>query len=232
MDISLILPAYNEEKTIVNTIVEARAYFESRGLAAQLIVAADGKDRTRDLAREIPGVVVIGSPERSGKGKGIRLGVERAVGKIIGFADADNKVPIEEFDRFLPLLREDHDVVIGSRAQTQSKIEKKQPFYRQLGSKGFYVFVKAVVGLPGIRDSQCGFKFFRHDWAKKVFGLQKIDGYMYDVEILAIAQKLGARVAQVPIRWRDDADSRLELVAGNIQNVKDIFRIRSLVREL
>ncbi|MBM3764301.1 MAG: glycosyltransferase [Acidobacteria bacterium] len=231
-DISLILPAYNEERTIVSTVREASAYFAAKGLNAQIIVSADGNDLTRELAREIPGTIVLGSAQRSGKGRGIRLGVEQATGGIIGFADADNKVPITEFDKFLPLMAGACDVAIGTRARDRSKIEKAQPFYRQLGSKGFYYFVQTVVGLPGITDSQCGFKFFHHDYAKKIFALQRIDGYMYDVEILALAIRMKARVIEIPIRWRDDADSRLDLVAGNIQNVKDIFRIRSLVRSV
>lgn len=229
-DISLILPAYNEAATIVNTVRESYRYFESRGLKAQIIVSADGNDGTREKSRElsseIPGLVVIGSAQRSGKGRGIRLGVEQATGRIIGFADADNKVPITEFDKFLPLLRDRADVVIGSRAIDSTKIEKPQPLYRQIGSRGFYFFVQTVVGLPGITDSQCGFKFFRRAIAKAVFSKQQIDGYMYDVEILALSLRMGARLEQIPVRWRDDADSRLDLVAGNIQNVKDIFRIR------
>ncbi|MBL8237552.1 MAG: glycosyltransferase family 2 protein [Bryobacterales bacterium] len=229
-EISLILPAYNEAKTIVNTIREAHLYFQSRGLTSQIIVSADGNDGTREkaseLSAEIPGIIVLGSPQRSGKGKGIRLGVEQATGAIIGFADADNKVPIEEFDQFLPLLRGKADFAIGIRSRTNGKIEKPQPFYRQLGGRGFYFAVQSIVGLPGITDTQCGFKFFRHDLAKAVFALQEIDGYMYDVEIIALAIRMGARLEQVPIRWRDDADSRLDLVAGNIQNLKDIFRIR------
>ncbi|MFN0105236.1 MAG: glycosyltransferase [Bryobacteraceae bacterium] len=229
-DVSLILPAYNEAATIVNTIREAHSYFESRGLKSQIIVSADGNDGTRERSRElfveIPGLIVIGGALRAGKGRGIRLGVEQAAGNIIGFADADNKVPIDEFDKFLPLLRGKAELVIGSRAIDSSKIEKAQPLYRQIGSRGFYVFVQTVVGLPGITDSQCGFKFFRHALAKAVFGKQEIDGYMYDVEILALALRMGACIEQVPVRWHDDADSRLDLVAGNIQNVKDIFRIR------
>lgn len=235
-DISLILPAYNEAATIVSTIREAYRYFESRGLRSQIIVSADGNDGTREKSRElsgeIPDLVVIGSAQRAGKGRGIRLGVEQATGEIIGFADADNKVPIEEFDNFLPLLREGADLVIGSRGIDTTKVEKKQPLYRQIGSKGFYVFVQTVVGLPGITDSQCGFKFFRREMARAVFAKQEIDGYMYDVEILALALRMGARLEQVPVRWRDDADSRLDLVAGNIQNVKDIFRIRRRLRAI
>lgn len=229
-DISLILPAYNEAKTIVGTVREASRYFQSRSLTSQIIVSADGNDgtreRARELATEIPGLLVLGSPQRSGKGKGIRLGVEQATGAIIGFADADNKVPIEEFDKFLPLLRAQADFVIGTRGRAESKIEKPQPLYRQLGGRAFYFVMQSLVGLPGVADTQCGFKFFRHGLAKAVFAIQEIDGYMYDVEIIALALRMGATLKQVPIRWRDDADSRLDLVSGNIQNMKDIFRIR------
>ena len=229
-ELSLILPAYNESKTSVSTVREARGYFESRKLSSQIIVSADGNDGTREkaaaLAGEIPGIMVLGSEKRSGKGRGIRLGVEQATGGIIGFADADNKVPITEFDRFLPLLRGRADVVIGTRKRGAATIERPQPLYRQLGGRAFYFVMQSMVGLPGIADTQCGFKFFRHEFAKAVFKIQEIDGYMYDVEILALALRMGARLEQVPIRWRDDADSRLALVSGNIQNMKDIFRIR------
>jgi dolichyl-phosphate beta-glucosyltransferase len=85
--------------------------------------------------------------------------------------------------------------------------------------------MQSVVGLAGIQDTQCGFKFFQHAVAKELFRRQKIDGYMFDVEILAIARRLGYRIEQLPIRWRDDADSRLNLVSGNLRNVRDIFRI-------
>jgi dolichyl-phosphate beta-glucosyltransferase len=117
-------------------------------------------------------------------------------------------------------------VVIGTRARGRSTIEKPQPLYRQLGGKGFYFVMQWFIGLPGVADTQCGFKFFRHDLAKAIFAMQEIDGYMYDVEILALALRMGAQMEQVPIRWRDDADSRLDLVSGNIQNMKDILRIR------
>jgi dolichyl-phosphate beta-glucosyltransferase len=149
-----------------------------------------------------------------------------AQGNIVGYADADNKVPIEEFDRIRPCFDEGYDVVIGSRAMKESRIERRQPLYRQLGGKGFGLFMHAVVGLPGITDTQCGFKFFTRAAAREIFGRQRIDAYMFDVEILVIATRLGYRIQQVPIRWRDDGDSRLNLLSGNLRNVIDIFRIR------
>jgi len=229
-EISLILPAFNEAARILDTIRETLGYFDSRGLAAEIIVAADGADGTREkvaaFGAKDPRVSVIGAPERRGKGRGVREAMALAKGTFVGYADADNKVPIEEFDKVLPLLRSGVDVVAGSRAMAQSAIERYQPLYRRIGSKGFHVFMQTVVGLPGITDSQCGFKFFSARAAHAVFSLQQIDGYMFDVEVLALARRLGYEIQQVPIRWRDDGDSRLNLVRGNLQNVRDIFRIR------
>ena len=227
-DISLILPAYNEARVIRATTAEAIAYFAARKLSYELIVAADGADGTREIVRELalsnPALHVLGADARRGKGLGIREAVAIATGSIIGYADADNKVPIDEFDKFRPQLDAGVEAVIGSRNKGAT-IEKKQPLYRRVGSRGFHYFMQTFVGLPGINDTQCGFKFFQHSVAKELFRRQKIDGYMFDVEILAIARRLRYRIAQVPIRWRDDADSRLDLVAGNLRNVRDIFRI-------
>lgn len=179
-----------------------------------------------EMARQGAPVQVIGNRQRSGKGRGVREATALASGNIVGYADADNKVPIEEFDRILPWFTAGYDVVIGSRAMKESRIERRQPLYRQLGGKGFGLFMHAVVGLPGITDTQCGFKFFTRAAAREIFGRQRIDAYMFDVEILVIASGLGYRIQQVPIRWRDDGDSRLNLLSGNLRNVIDIFRIR------
>ena len=227
-EISLILPAYNEARVIPDTIAEAVAYFEDRRMRYQIIVAADGTDGTREMVREMatanPLLRATGADERRGKGLGIREAVAIATGEIIGYADADNKVPIDDFDKFRPVLASGVDMAIGSR-KGAAVIERAQPLYRRIGSVGFHFFMQTVVGLGGIEDTQCGFKFFQRAVAKELFRRQKIDGYMFDVEILAIARRLGYRIAQLPIRWHDDADSRLNLVSGNLRNVRDIFRI-------
>jgi glycosyltransferase involved in cell wall biosynthesis len=229
-NITLILPAYNEAATIKSTLSEAVAYFRRRALTYQIIVSADGNDGTREVARSFaeahPSVHVIGEPVRCGKGRGIREAVKIATGDIVGFADADNKVPITEFDKLERWLQEGYDLAIGSRGLQRSTIERKQPWYRRVGSRGFYYFMHAVVGMPGIEDTQCGFKFFHRAVAQDLFSRQQIDGYMFDVEILALAQRRGYQIKEVPIRWHDDADSRLRLVAGNLRNVADIFKIR------
>jgi dolichyl-phosphate beta-glucosyltransferase len=233
-NISLILPAYNEAGCIARTIGEAVAYFRSRQYSYEIVVAADGTDGAREIVTELgrkdPAIRTIGGPARRGKGRGIREAVEIAAGSVIGFADADNKVPIEEYDKFAPLLADECPIAIGSRALARATILQSQPWYRRIGGKGFGVFMRAVTGLRGISDTQCGFKFFHRDVAKRLFTLQKIDGYMYDVEILLLAQHLGYKVCEVPIRWRDDGDSRLDLVRGNLRNLRDILRVRAQTR--
>lgn len=228
--LSLVIPAYNEVHCISDTLSQVQAYLDVQPYNYEVIVVADGTDGTRelvaDMAQTDARLRVIGSPERRGKGYGIRQAVFLASGQIIGFADADNKTPIEELDKILPWFEQGYDLVIGSRALADSRIEKKQPWYRQIGSRGFGVFMHLVVGLYDIPDTQCGFKFFRREVALDLFRRQRIDGYMYDVEILYLATQAGYRLQQVGIHWRDDGDSRLELVGGNIRNVLDVLSIR------
>ena len=233
---SVVIPAYNEVERIRGTVSEVLAYFDERLLQCEVIVAADGDDGTREAVREMSlsrtDVRVMGSERRCGKGHGIREAVAAAAGDVIGFVDADNKTPITEFKKFEPWLRDGYDVVIGSRAMPESLIEQAQPFYRRCGSRAFSVFMHACVGLHDITDTQCGFKFFRGDVARDLFQRQHIDGYMFDVEVLYLAQQIGYRIAQVPVRWRDDADSRLDLVLGNLRNGLDILSIRWRHRSL
>jgi dolichyl-phosphate beta-glucosyltransferase len=226
----VIVPAYNEVRGIAATIGEIRTYFKSVGLTCQIIVSADGDDGTRERAaaesRPDDPIVVIGSAARGGKGRGIRDAVPLGRGRIIGFVDADQKTPVSEFDKVRHAFEGGADVVIGSRGLRDSQIENKQPWYRQAGSRGFALFMHTVVGLGSIPDTQCGFKFFRADVARTLFAHQRIDGYMFDVEILYLAERLRYQIAQIPVRWRDDGDSRLDLMAGNLKNAVDIFRIR------
>ena len=231
--LSLIIPAYNEVGSIRRTLREAIEYFDSRKLPFEIIVCADGSDGTREATREFATssgreheIKVFGSVERRGKGRGIREGVRHAKGDLIGFVDADNKTPITELDKMLPLLDAGHAVVIGSRGLRDSLIERQQPLYRRLGSKGFGLLMHACVGLDDVIDTQCGFKFFQAMVAKELFQHQQIDGYMFDVEILFVARQLGHRITQVAVRWRDDGDSRLQLLSGNVRNVRDLLSIR------
>jgi dolichyl-phosphate beta-glucosyltransferase len=230
LSLSLILPAYNEVARIRQAVEQTRSYLDQRRISHEIIVAADGGDGTRevvaDMARYDPRLSVLGGVERGGKGRAIRLGVQRAAGQIIGFADADFKTPIEEVDKLLPWLGEGYDIVIGSRGVAESRIENPQPLYRQLGSRCFALAMHLLLGLWHIHDTQCGFKFFRAPVARDLFRRQRIDGYMFDVEILHLAELSGYHIKEVGVRWRDDGDSRLQLLAGNWRNMIDILRVR------
>ncbi len=228
--VTLIFPAYNESKRIAGTVREAIQYFEDCSLSYEIIVAADGDDGTREIVRDIgrenPAVKVIGSARRGGKGLGVRTAVFMARGQIIGFSDADNKTPISEFTKLDAALRGGADMAIGSRGLPETVIECPQPLIRRLGSKVFAVVMRMIVGLSGISDSQCGFKFFQADVARYLFERQRIDGYMFDVEILAIAMRAEFSIAQVPVRWRDDKDSRFQIISGGIRDMRELIAIR------
>jgi len=234
--LSIVFPAFNEAASIGKTLDLAYAYLETQPFSSEIIVSADGEDGTREVAESIAKargrMTVLGDRQRRGKGHGVRAGVQAASGKVVGFTDADNKTPIEELSKILPWFDQGYDLVIGSRAVSESLVTRRQPMYRRVGSGVFALGMHMATGLWEIRDTQCGFKFFRQPVAKDLFARQTIDGYMFDVEILALALKSGYRIKQVGVRWADDGDSRLDLVSGNWRNMIDILKIswRNAVR--
>jgi dolichyl-phosphate beta-glucosyltransferase len=227
--LSIVVPAYNEAATILRTLDAIQKHLDARSYQYELIVAADGEDRTRELvaerARHDARVSVIGEPQRRGKGRGIREGVRRARGSTIGFVDADYKTPIEEIEKLLPWLSRGYRVVIGSRAVDESLVEVAQPLYRRLGSRCFGFAMHRIVGLHGIADTQCGFKFFERAVALDLFNRQRVDGYMFDVEVLVLAEQSGYPIKEVGVRWMDDGDSRFNLTSL-CRNVMDLLSLR------
>jgi dolichyl-phosphate beta-glucosyltransferase len=228
--LSVILPAYNEAASIAATLAAVRVFLDNQGYGYEVIVAADGDDDTPRIVERVAAtwrqLRLSYMPGRHGKGHGLRRGFEMTSGEIVGFLDADYKTPIDEAAKLLPWLTDGFEVVIGSRALTDSNVLRKQPLYRQVGSRGFAIVMHLLVGLWNIHDTQCGFKFFTRRAADDIFARTCIEGYMCDVEILWLAEKLGYRVKEVGISWRDDGDSRLQLVRGNLQNIADLVRIR------
>lgn len=227
--VSLIFPAYNERQQILKTLSEAISYFESNHLSFEIIVAADGNDGTASIVREMylndVRLKVIESASRRGKGLSVKSAVEIATGKIIGYADADNKTPLKEFSKFLPALNRGCDLVIGNRWEATSG-NRNRKWYRTVGSKVFLKLMQTVVGLNGIHDTQCGFKFFSQSAAKTLFSKLTVTGYMFDVELLILARQLGYRIEQIPVSFKDDRDTRLHVLSGNFVNMRDVFRIR------
>ena len=228
--LSVIVPAYNEGRVIESTLSAMRAYLDRQSYDYEILVSADGNDDTREKVARLAAVdnrvSVLGNAQRGGKGRAIRNAVMRARGEIVGFVDADYKTPIDEIEKILPWFDDGFDIVFGSRALFQSRIENPQKWYRRVGSWGFKIAMHLIVGLWHVGDTQCGFKFYRARVARDLFRRMRIDGYMFDVDLLYLASHSGYDMKEVGIRWRDDGDSRLALVSGNWQNLKDLFRIR------
>jgi len=228
--LSVVLPAYNEAQSISSTLAAMRTFLDRQEYTYEIIVAADGDDETpaivTQIARDWPILKLTAQAGRHGKGHGLRRGMRMATGQIVGFIDADYKTPIDEITKILPWFDLGYDLVAGSRALDDSKIEVYQPLYRQIGSRVFTLGLHLIIGLKEIHDAQCGFKFFTRSCADEIFSRTRIDGYMCDVEIFCLAARLGFSAKEVGIVWRDDGDSRLALVRGNIQNIIDLLRIR------
>ena len=234
--VSLIVPAFNESASIVSTLTAMRQYLDKQAWTWEVIVSADGEDGTRERAGEFAACdarfSVIGQPQRRGKGRGVREGVMRAEGRIVGFLDADYKTPIDEIEKLLAYFDRGCDVVVGSRRVGESRVEVAQPLYRRAGSRIFGLLMRTLMGLPPVRDTQCGFKFFTQTAAQRLFSLQRIDGYMFDVEILRLCKLLNLVVKEVGVRWRDDGDSRYDPIRGTIRNIRELSRIRVMRYDL
>lgn len=235
-DLSIVVPAYNEENRIATTLDEIRRYVMDRpSLAAEIIVVDDGStDRTASVAEQkLAGLKhqVIRNEKNRGKGYSVRRGVLTAAGKVILFTDADLSTPMEEYQKFEAALQEGFDVVIGSRALPDSQIDIHQNAVRECMGKIFNRIAQLLT-FKGIKDSQCGFKCFKHKAARHIFSLQKIDGFSFDAEALYLAQQLGYRIQETPVVWRNSPASRVRLASDPLKMFFDLFRICYLHRHL
>jgi len=231
LHLSVVIPAYNEEKRLPQSLAAVMDFLKKQTYRSEIIISDDGShDRTvviaRELLKEFPHQVLV-SPQNRGKGHAVRRGMLAAGGAYILFTDADLSTPIEEVKRFLACLEKDQDVVIGSRALPDSKIEIHQDLMRETMGKIFN-FIAKILAFKGVHDSQCGFKCFRREAAQKLFGLQKLDGFSFDVEIVYLAQKLGMRLLELPVIWRNSAQSRVQVLRDPLMMFWDVLRIRSL----
>ena len=228
--LSVVIPAYNEERRIVSTVESVVSYCGRLGRTWEIVVVNDGSsDKTarlvRQLARRIP-VVFVDNHENKGKGAVVNQGMRIARGDVALFMDADSATRIQEFDKMLPLFAQGFDVVIGSRRLSGSRIVKKQPLVRELGGKLFGWTVHALFGLP-FTDTQAGFKAFSREARELVFSAQRTFAWAFDVELLVLARRFGLRMAQVPIRWEDQAESRVKPL-GMAKAFFDLVRLKVL----
>jgi len=234
-ELSVVIPAYNEAGGIQAALEQVAAYFRSRAIAGEIVVVDDGStDGTAELAGQasVPVLLrILVNEQNRGKGYSVRRGILSAHGRYVGFTDADMATPIDQLDKVRQAWGAGAEVVIGSRALPESQIAKHQPWWRERAGRLFGSFVHTVL-LPGIRDSQCGFKFFSAAAAHEIFTRQRLAGWAFDVEVLYIARRLGYQIAQVPVRWIDEPHSRVRMLRDGLRMVVDVLRIRWIHRRL
>jgi glycosyltransferase involved in cell wall biosynthesis len=168
----------------------------------------------------------VRQPENRGKGAAVRRGLEVATGELIGYIDADDKTDISALDQVTEAVAAGADIVIGDRTLSASDIQVPRRRYRQWGSEQFRRLLRWWMGLGEYPDTQCGFKFFRGAVMHDLFRSVQTDGYMFDVEILLLADRAGYTVRRIPVRWRDDPDSRFHPLWGSLRNLRELARIR------
>lgn len=229
--IALVVPAFNEAKRIGAALDALGAFIQDEQLRLSVIVVDDGSDDgTADAALDHTGgpshLDVLSLPRNAGKGAAIRAGILAAGADVIGFTDVDLSTPLEELPRLVAPLRSGSDLAIASRAHPESRILVPQSAFRRAGSRVFNVLLRSIGGVYGIPDTQCGFKFYRRDAAHDLYRAAVIDRWMFDLEILRLARHRGYRIAQVPVQWRNDADSRLRVTLDTYRMLRDLIRIR------
>ena len=231
VDLSVVIPCYNETAKIERDVDAALSYFRTQQYSFELVLVDDGSsDGTAALLRTLesrhaPQVRAICYRPTRGKGRAVKTGMLQAAGKRRLFADAGLCVPFSETEQALRLIGAGSDVVIGSRKLAASRVVERQAPYRRLGSKVFGWLVRNAMGLRH-SDTQCGFKMFTAAAAARLFGMSRIDGFMFDAETLINARKLGYTVREFPVEWRADPDSRYKPFSGSIRNLIELLRIR------
>jgi len=238
MELSIIIPAYNEAHRLPGNLPKLLAYLDGLALAdgfeVLVVVERSGDDtveRCRAIAAHRPELQVIANEVKRGKGYAVRVGMLRGSGDIAFFMDADLSTPLESIATFLAQFRAhpETDVLIGNRRHPQSVIGVRQGFARRKLSDAFNLVVQALI-LPGCADTQCGFKAFRKEAAREIFSRQHLDGFSFDLETLLLAQRLGFKIEDLPVDWCDEPASTLRPMRDGLKMLRDIFVVRSLVR--
>jgi len=226
VQLSVVIPAYNEERRLPATLAATMSFLGQQEYGSEVLVVDDGStDATVEVAGRYTGVRVLKNGRNLGKGAAVARGVTDALGEYVVFADADGSTPIAEVQKLLAAHQAGFDVAIGSRAIRGARIVQYQPWYRVMLGKSFNVAVQ-LLALPGIWDTQCGFKSFTREAARDIFGRRTLDGWGFDVEILFIARKRGYRIKEVGIEWEDSPVTKVNAVRDGLGMLADLARIR------
>jgi len=229
--LSVIIPAYNEEKNISKTLLAIDQYLQQQPFEYEIIVVSDGsKDKTAEIVnnfeRQIRNLKLIDNKENHGKGWVVRQAMLAAQGQVRLFTDADNATTLDHFDKMKPYFEQGADVVIGTRDEKDAKGAKQavpQSFLkRQLGNAGNILI--QIFAVWGVWDTQCGFKAFSEKAAQDIFSHAKIDRWGFDIEALALARKMKYKINIVPVYWINNPDSRVKL-KGYLLTFKELFQI-------
>ncbi len=231
LELSIIVPAFNEERRLPKTLESIHAYLASRGLRAEVIVVDDGStDGTAAFVKHrsasYPYLRLLSNAGNHGKGFSVRHGMLEARGEIALFTDADLSAPIEEADKLLSALHDDnYAVAIGSRAMDRRLIQVHQSAAREMAGIVFNFIVRSVTGLP-YTDTQCGFKAFRREPARIVFEQQRSEGFGFDPEILFLARRHGLHIIEIPVQWSHDSASKVHVVTDSIRMLMELLIVR------
>lgn len=232
--LSIVVPAYNESARLGAGLASVLAYLAGHYPDHELIVVDDGSvDDTAGVVRG--GIAGHGQarliryqPNR-GKGYAVRTGVLETRGERVLFMDADLSTPLSEIPRILAAMEESGaDIVIGSRGLPEADIRQRPPLGRRLASRVFDAIKHRLVGLRGLRDTQCGFKLFRGGVARSLFAQSRVERFMFDVEILYLAEQAGLKVVEFPVAWADMPGSKVRFIEGVINMFRDLWRIRRM----
>ena len=234
VELSIVVPAYNEERRLPPTLIDIIDYFDRRAVAYEVIVIDDGStDGTAEVVRKFERVrnqvKLIQLPKNYGKGHAVRLGVLNSRGSRILFADADGATPIQEVERLEAAISSGADIAIGSRAIASASTKVATSFHRRLLGRVFNRCVNIIL-LPKIADTQCGFKMFSRKSALFLFRRQRADRFSFDVELLYMAHKAALAIQEVPINWTNVPGSKVNLVVDSLLMFRDIFRFRVVHR--
>ena len=226
--LTIIVPAYNEESRLPTTLPKIVSFAESQAYPVEVLVVDNAStDHTPDIVREIAvehSLISLLHQPIQGKGAAVRKGMLEGQGEYLFICDADLAMPIEEVSKFLPPALSDYDIAIASR-EVPGAVRYNEPWYRHLMGRVFNLLVRTLA-VPGIQDTQCGFKCFGREAARDIFSTQKIDGWAFDVEILHIARRRDYRIVEVPIHWYYGEGSRISPIRDSIDMAIEVLRIR------
>lgn len=226
--LSIIIPAYNEENRLPTTLIQVKEFVQRQPFLTEVLIVENGsQDHTLQVARDFADRTACFKAiheERRGKGLAVRRGMLQAQGEFRFMCDADLSMPIDETLRFLPPGLNGYDIAIGSREALGAQ-RFNEPIHRHLGGRAINLMIR-LLALPGLHDTQCGFKCFRAGAAEDLFQHLTLTGWSFDIEVLYIARKRGYAIKEVPIPWYFNPDSKLSLIQDTWKMWRDVLEIR------